>query len=54
MRDPALLALLGLIFVVATANIVLVLSGLIPFYLGAVSVIAGIVAIGLALLQARG
>lgn len=54
MRDPAFFTLLALIGVIAAANIVLVLSGLIPFYFGAVSVLAGVVAIGLALLQARG
>ncbi len=52
--DPALALLLLLIVGVAAANVYLVITGLIPPHLGAMTVIAGLVAIGLAVLQARG
>ena len=52
--EPALVLLLVLIVGVAGANVYLVLTGSIPPYLGGMTVIAALVAIGLALLQARG
>ncbi len=54
MRDPAFLMLVGLAALVAAANVALVLSGLLPFYFGIVSILAALVAVWLAILQARG